>query len=311
MAVSLLTIIRHILIPARLLVTPFRTQNTPPPMPSYTLTLLSNPAHVACSTTEDALVILYADGSVQCWDLNTKLPDPKAGSRLRGGGKVADPQLRWTQRLEPSSKAYVAKQIAFGGGEVAGLFWTANESGGVVIHGKNFTETPVSSTIERIVHGNENGWLILDHDGRLTSLERPEVDVELCARPSLLSYAAGLLFALSPSGKLIISSVEVGAPHTLASTVTSFTLTEDFLIYTTSAQSSQYCPITTLQRMLAGEDMQAWETEWESRRIERGALAVVACPSSMSLVLQMPRGNLETVYPRPLVLAVVRRDVQR
>ena len=31
----------------------------------------------------------------------------------------------------------------------------------------------------------------------------------------------------------------------------------------------------------------------------------------MSLVLQMPRGNLETVHPRPLVLAVVRADITR
>ena len=29
----------------------------------------------------------------------------------------------------------------------------------------------------------------------------------------------------------------------------------------------------------------------------------------MSLILQMPRGNLETIYPRPLVLEVVRRNI--
>ena len=31
----------------------------------------------------------------------------------------------------------------------------------------------------------------------------------------------------------------------------------------------------------------------------------------MSLVLQMPRGNLETISPRPLVLAVVREQIAR
>lgn len=64
-----------------------------------------------------------------------------------------------------------------------------------------------------------------------------------------------------------------------------------------------------LVRMTEGEQLSATEMDWETRRVERGALAVVACPSSMSLVLQMPRGNLETVYPRALVLAVVRRDI--
>lgn len=34
-------------------------------------------------------------------------------------------------------------------------------------------------------------------------------------------------------------------------------------------------------------------------------------PSNMSLVLQMPRGNLETINPRPLVMAIVRQDIKR
>jgi hypothetical protein len=35
---------------------------------------------------------------------------------------------------------------------------------------------------------------------------------------------------------------------------------------------SHYAPIVTLQRLLEGDDLQAWETEWETRRVERGAL---------------------------------------
>lgn len=73
---------------------------------------------------------------------------------------------------------------------------------------------------------------------------------------------------------------------------------------------SHYAPLDVVRRFCVDE-AEPWELEWETRRIERGALVVVACPSSMSLVLQMPRGNLETIYPRPLVLAVVRRDVLR
>jgi elongator complex protein 1 len=32
-------------------------------------------------------------------------------------------------------------------------------------------------------------------------------------------------------------------------------------------------------------------------------------PSSYSLILQMPRGNLETIYPRALVLARIRKSI--
>lgn len=45
------------------------------------------------------------------------------------------------------------------------------------------------------------------------------------------------------------------------------------------------------------------------RRIERGSRIVTAVPSDTRLILQMPRGNLETVFPRALVLSEVRRNL--
>ncbi len=33
-------------------------------------------------------------------------------------------------------------------------------------------------------------------------------------------------------------------------------------------------------------------------------------PTAYSVVLQMPRGNLETIYPRALVLAAIRRSIE-
>lgn len=46
------------------------------------------------------------------------------------------------------------------------------------------------------------------------------------------------------------------------------------------------------------------------RTIERGARIVTAMPTTYSVVLQMPRGNLETIYPRALVLAAIRRNIE-
>lgn len=134
----------------------------------------------------------------------------------------------------------------------------------------------------------------------------------LCPQPQSISvsHESSLIVALSPLGKLLCASTRSSSdPLTVASSVTSFTLSPDFLIYTTSAQQSHYASLPALQRMVAGEDVAAHERDWETRRVERGSLLVTACPSEMSLVMQMPRGNLETVYPRPLVLAVIRREV--
>ena len=53
------------------------------------------------------------------------------------------------------------------------------------------------------------------------------------------------------------------------------------------------------------------ESDERCRSIERGARLVTAMPSIFAVVLQMPRGNLETIYPRALVLAGVRDSINK
>ena len=45
------------------------------------------------------------------------------------------------------------------------------------------------------------------------------------------------------------------------------------------------------------------------RSIERGATIVTAVPQAQCLILQMPRGNLETIYPRAFVLSSIREFI--
>ncbi len=52
------------------------------------------------------------------------------------------------------------------------------------------------------------------------------------------------------------------------------------------------------------------EIDERCRSIERGARLVTAIPTSLSLVLQMPRGNLETIYPRAMVVAGIRKLIE-
>jgi len=51
------------------------------------------------------------------------------------------------------------------------------------------------------------------------------------------------------------------------------------------------------------------ETDERCRSIETGARLVSVMPSSYAVVLQMPRGNLETIFPRALVLAAIRTSI--
>jgi len=51
------------------------------------------------------------------------------------------------------------------------------------------------------------------------------------------------------------------------------------------------------------------EIDERCRSIERGARLVTVIPSISAVILQMPRGNLETIYPRALVLAGIRQNI--
>lgn len=52
------------------------------------------------------------------------------------------------------------------------------------------------------------------------------------------------------------------------------------------------------------------EKDERCRSIERGARLVTAMPTSLSLILQMPRGNLETIWPRAMVVAGIRQHIE-
>jgi len=131
-----------------------------------------------------------------------------------------------------------------------------------------------------------------------------------------------LLLGLSSGSKLYATTPSHAIAPLLCSSVSSFAVAGSFLIYTTSAHESVYIPLSALAELLEtpGLDIQEGGTEGalsrltkaaEKRRIERGSRIVAAIPSAMSLVLQMPRGNLETINPRPLVLEVVKSDTDQ
>lgn len=118
------------------------------------------------------------------------------------------------------------------------------------------------------------------------------------------------MFALSPLGKLFALSLTSEEAYLVASDCTSFGLSADFLIYTTSTHESKYAPLDVLVKILDGGWLVAEAAkEWDHRRVERGSVIVTVISTTMSLILQMPRGNLETIFPRPLVLAEVRRNI--
>lgn len=153
----------------------------------------------------------------------------------------------------------------------------------------------------------------------------PEYCFEVLSSPT-----HGLIFGMNPAGKLwvtasgtdlrsedqdqddnesLTSASASHVPQLVAADATSMILSSTFLIYTTTSHESKYASLDVLRKIATEEALAESERVWESRRVERGSKIVTVVPSAMSLVLQMPRGNLESINPRPLVLEVVRRDI--
>lgn len=118
-----------------------------------------------------------------------------------------------------------------------------------------------------------------------------------------------LFVGLSKTGKLH-AAIRSGST-TLATNANSFCCASGFLIYVTSAHEAHFVPIQSLFSALSPGNICEKKIGSEVRRVERGSRIVTAVSSNMMLVLQMPRGNLETVNPRPLVLEAVKKDVDR
>lgn len=95
---------------------------------------------------------------------------------------------------------------------------------------------------------------------------------------------------------------------------TSFAIIEQFILITTHTHQLVFLPRGT-------NNFENWENlsraalegqngnEELQRRVERGALLVSAVPETSGVILQMPRGNLETINPRAMVLASLRQNL--
>ena len=116
-----------------------------------------------------------------------------------------------------------------------------------------------------------------------------------------------VFIGISKAGKL--HATNRSGSMTLATNANSFHCASGFVIYATSAHEAHFHSIQSLFSALSPGYTSEKKTEGEIRRLERGSRIVTAVSSNMALVLQMPRGNLETVNPRPLVLEVVKKDV--
>lgn len=133
-------------------------------------------------------------------------------------------------------------------------------------------------------------------------------------------------FGISVNGKLFANDKQV------ASAVTSLKITESHILFTTA--QSQLCFIhlksadgnfeydifqqaqqaqlqqQQQQQLMDPKNHTNIAIDERMRMIERGSILISAMPSKYSVVLEAPRGNLETICPRIMVLSGVRKFIK-
>ncbi|CAK5281923.1 unnamed protein product [Mycena citricolor] len=298
---------------SKVLLTPFRSQNVPPPMSSYQQMLSINPeqptripVHLSLSPENETLAVLWESGYLELWDLNTRIAP--------GPSKIMDPAQIFAESVGradiPSRQVIVSSDRVFILGSRAGCDVVTS----LVIGKSDVTTSDMQSANGRLVPCASSAPVWQSSTGQLFEISASPVEIgtfdEFCFSAQGIPSKTPMFLGLSTSGKLHLSST---SSRTLASNVTSFTVTSGFVVFTSAAHEATFLPVPSLQNLLALDEetgeFQPLPSDWEKRRVERGSRIVVAVPSAMTLVLQMPRGNLETINPRPLVIQVVHQDL--
>ena len=164
-------------------------------------------------------------------------------------------------------------------------------------------------------NGEASTVIVLETDGEMPQLtnwpfqeseESTNSEIEMRVHDGLIqseqkSSTSKTTFSLSSSGRLFADK------RLLAQNCTSFLVTPAHLIFTTSPHLLKFVHMADVGDLEVPPDTP--EVDERCRSIERGAKLVTVIPSIFALILQMPRGNLETIYPRALVLAGIRESI--
>lgn len=165
--------------------------------------------------------------------------------------------------------------------------------------------TATVSQVRQLYRRTDHDKIFFDNQGHSSSdPDSPSIQVKNPITETWHSASdTQVNFSLSDSGMLNIQ----GNDQTLRiPSCTSYILTNWHCIFTTGQHLLKFIHLHDGTLEIPPDEP---EKDERCRSIERGAIIVTVMPSAYSLVLQMPRGNLETIYPRALVLAGIRRSI--
>ncbi|KAJ5579148.1 hypothetical protein N7450_008015 [Penicillium hetheringtonii] len=265
--------------------TPLRLAGVPPPMAHNELKLDSNAIDVAFSKSGTRIAVLTQDSfAVFLWSLKTR--------------PVPAPILESSYPLSNASTSR-PRQIAFVNENE--VFVLRESSPNSTVIEKTLLETRVTEVVYEAIGtrfssvfpgiGHDSLWV--SHKASkgctYTSISSEPDDVSKVnpwyESPSVDTPWARAV-SISEDEKILISMTRTGT------------------LFANKLRSSE-------PRGRNGGSQDTPETDERCRSIERGSKLVSVIPSIFAVVLQAPRGNIETIYPRALVLAGIRTFIDQ
>ncbi|KAK7625895.1 IKI3 family protein [Phyllosticta citricarpa] len=294
-------------------VTPLRSANVPPPMSLHEVDVGRTPVDVAINSSSTRLAVLREnDVQVYGYDPTSKFPsDPQhIPGREDFGATVAG---RYSVR---------PRQVAFRGESELFVLFDFNKEEDGRLHRTSTSICPCAFTgslgrLQQNLYSSPrwHGVCGLARSyGVPNNLQDPSSacafrsshswrrgSFATCFLRILLTFFQDIAFGLTSSGMLYANG------RLLVKNCTSFRVTPAHLVFTTTQHLLKFVHLATVQDLEVPPDEP--EKDERVRAIERGARLISVMPSSYAVVLQMPRGNLETIYPRALVVAGIRKSI--
>ncbi|KAJ3023810.1 hypothetical protein HKX48_000944 [Thoreauomyces humboldtii] len=304
-----------------LLLTPFLHCNVPPPMSATVRSLSAPAAHVSFGpgSAGDDFAVLDCIGTLHFYE-SRSVRKPVAEPHLLGsvilpkGPHETFRQILWITSNTAAGLAYDAKLNR----DIVRVV-VVDESMNLILESWEVGFDERSPTaFARLVHSPAAGVLFVQAtDGQIAILSSVRNSATARFRqelPTVCPFVAAVKVVASDSNPAEHAFIGLSARNKLyagdrliSAECTSFTIHDSFLILTTFTHTARFIRLIGSVDDIRLSDDSASPFDEHVRRIERGAKIVLAVPGPAALVLQMPRGNLETVYPRALILAGVRR----
>ncbi|KAH8685628.1 elongator complex protein-like protein 1 [Tricladium varicosporioides] len=286
-------------------VTPLRTANVPPPMALHSFKVLSNAIDIAFNVGASSIAILHQEGiSLLEWKEHNATSLPPALTARVTFENIGSLDT-FPQQIAFDDKNELLVLLSVSGSSVIRRYGFSNDTGRMEEIPSQDHSDSAARNLSSTYRDGVSYAFVQGKSGDLHNLSFGGHDLSHCNFPTYLPWIevlpygdTCLAFGMSTNGHLYANS------RLLVKNCTSFLVTNAHLIFTTTTHLIKFVHITDVNELEVPPDDP--EKDERCRSIERGARLVTAMPSSLNLILQMPRGNLESIFPRAMVLAGIR-----